>query len=190
MMLRVLSRWVLAAALAVAVETPGFSKKPGVAPARRGHRPVVVPQVGVGHMSKRATVTIERVAADAVVHDATAVTTLTILLRAVRSRTAGSRAAGFTPAVPCDVLVPLPKDARVLSCRRLPQTGKTSPKSTELHFKTLSGRSAAMLLRKSVETSGSAALLEFYGYPFVVVSDVAVPSTGTTIAVTYQQPAT
>lgn len=166
--MRAFRRQILAAALTAALST-------GVRSADKPepHGPLVVPQAGIVAATATPPVAIDRVAAKTVIDKSAAVTTLKVT---VRPR-------GRAP-VACDVAIPLPPDGAAVTCTQTTADGK----SAGLRVTRLSGKAAAVLLRNRVSGPSSTAVMEFYGRPFAVASNVVASPGGTTVEWRYRRP--
>lgn len=123
-------------------------------------RPVVVPQVGVLQRNAKPLISLERVSANVEVRGGTVTTQLDVQL-AIK---------GKSP-VGCDVLVPLPPKAELLSVR---PSGDGSAKE-QAAFERQSVSEAKNTLRQLAVNLNDTAVLEFYGSSLVVVRSLRFP---------------
>jgi Ca-activated chloride channel homolog len=122
-------------------------------------RPVVVPQVGVLQSNGTPSVSLRKVTAKIDVRGTTVTTQLDVHLQVK----------GKSPEL-CDVLVPVPPNAELLSV--LPRGDGASKERAG--FALLSGKAAKDAFRKLAVNLNDASVLEFYGDDVIVAQSLAI----------------
>ena len=129
-------------------------------------RPVVVPQVGVLQSNGTPAVSLQKVTAKIDVRGGTVTTQLDVHLRVK----------GKSPVL-CDVLVPVPPKAELLSV--LPRGDGSSKERAG--FALLSGKAAKDAFRKLALNLNDASVLEFYGDDVILANSLAIAGGGNSI---------